>query len=129
MGTEFEKLAKDVTEYIGVVQPELEQLDKLRKQASVKEAADREFVKRATETLGTLARSGVLSRTEANQLVDAVSCDHAKAWDVVTKVAEAFKPVDLGDKSEEKTASAAPQDPWEREFGGYTTSADNGMID
>lgn len=128
MATDFENLAKDVTAYIGLVQPELEKLDKLRKEASAKEASDKEFVKRATETLSSLSAAGFMSRTDATRLVDEVTSDHAKAWDVVTKVASAFKPVDLGDRSEEKTASAAPQDPWVREFGGYT-GADNGMID
>lgn len=128
MDTDYDTLAEKVAEYIGVVQPRLERLDALEKSAKEASASKAGFVKRATETINNLCEEGLVSKNDVNKLVDRVSEDPSSAWDLVEKLASAIQPPSVGGRSE-VTASVAPQDPWEREFGGYGNSADNGMID
>ena len=127
MDKDYDTLAEKVAEYIGVVQPQLDELEHLRKSASERKAG---FAKRATEALSSLVNEGLLSRNDVSAWIDKSAEDPSSVWDLVEKVAATVKPADLGHRSDEKTASATPQDPWEREFGGYSNnSADNGMID
>jgi hypothetical protein len=127
MDKDYDTLAEKVAEYIGVVQPQLDELENLRKSAAERKAG---FAKKATEALTLLADEGLMSRNDVSAWVDKSAEDPSSVWDLVTKVASAVKPSDIGHRSDEKTASATPRDPWEREFGGYSNnSADNGMID
>lgn len=129
MDKDYDTLAAKVAEYVGVVQPQLDELAALRKSAEAEKALKSEFVKRATVAVGALAQAGLVSKNDVSRLIDKSAEDPSTAWDIVEKIAASATVPDLGHKSEEKTASAAPQDPWLREFGGYNRNADNGMID
>lgn len=129
MDTDYDTLAEKVAEYIGVVQPRLERLASLEKSAAEAESSKAGFVKRATETVRSLSENGLVSKNDVSRIVDDVSKDPSAAWDLVEKLAAAIQPPSVGGRSD-VTASVAPQDPWEREFGGYgRNSADNGIID
>lgn len=127
MNKDFDILAEQVAEYIGVVQPQLDRLQELEKTAKAELTAKANFVKRATEAVRSLSESGLVSANDINSIVDKVAGDPSAVWDLVEKVAASVGPDQLGARSNEK-ASAAPMDPWVREFGGYT-NANTGMID
>lgn len=128
MDKDYDILAQKVAEYVGVVQPQLDELKVLRKTAEAEKSAKAAFARRATEAIGALADSGLVSRNDVTSLIDKSAEDPSVAWDLVEKAAAAIRPADLGHQSDEKTASAASQDPWVREFGGYNKGADNGII-
>ena len=127
MSKDFDILAEQVAEYIGVVQPQLDRLEELEKTARDEQSSRARFVKRATEAVQSLSDAGLVSKNDINVIVDRVAGDPSAVWDLVEKVAASIGPDQLGMRSNEK-ASAAPMDPWVREFGGYT-NADNGMIE
>ena len=128
MDKDYDTLAEKVAEYIGVVQPRLERIGALEKSAKEAQASKAGFVKRATETIQRLSDEGLVSKNDVNKLVDRISEDPNRAWDLVEKLASAIQPPSVGGRSD-VTASATPQDPWEHEFCGYGNNADNGMID
>jgi hypothetical protein len=128
MTTDYDILAEKVAEYIGVVQPQLDKLDSMRKEAA-KAASDKvRFVKRATEAVGALAYAGLVDRGDVNNLIEKVSEDPSLTWDIVEKVARAVEPQSLGHRSQEQASTSRDQDPWLREFGGYNNGA-TGVID
>lgn len=128
MDKDYDVLAQKVAEYVGVVQPQLDELKALRKTAEAAIAANSAFAKRATEAIGALADAGLVPKNDVNRLVDKSAEDHSVAWDLVEKAAAAIGPADLGHESSEKGSSDIPQDPWVREFGGYNNGAGNGII-
>ena len=128
MDKDYDTLAEKVAEYIGVVQPRLERLDALEKSAKEASASKAGFVKRATEAIQSLSENGLVSKNDVNKLVEKIAEDPTKTWDLVEKLAAAIQPPSIGGRSD-VTASVTPQDPWEREFGGYGNHADNGIID
>lgn len=128
MDTDFDTLAEKVAEYIGTVQPQLDKLDKLEKFARDTTERDLTFVKRATEVLKSLSNAGFIPKTEVTPFVEKVAEDHACAWDLMEKIAASAAPSDIGTRSNE-TDEASVTDPWLKEFGNFTTNANNGMID
>jgi len=125
---DYNELARDAAEYIGLVQPRLDKLQALEKEAAQAAAGRTRFVKRAAEAVEAMKGSGLVSGGDAASLLEKVSNDPSLAWDIVEKVAKAVSPSDLGRRSSEK-ASTAPQDPWLREFGGYNNNGATGVID
>lgn len=125
---DYDRLARDVTEYIGVVQPQLDRIGALRKEAAKASSDKARFVKRAAEAVGALAYAGLVDREDVDTLIGKVAEDHSLAWDIVEKVARAVEPQSLGHKSGEHASTSRSQDPWLREFGGYNNGA-NGVID
>ena len=124
---DYNELAEGVAEYIGAVQPQLDKLEALRKEAAGAASARARFVKRAAEAVSALAAAGLVSGGDVNTLVGKVSDDPSLAWDLVEKVAKAIEPPDIGGRSEQQ-ASTAPQDPWLREFGGFNNNGATGVI-
>ena len=129
MATEdYSDLARSVVEYIGVVQPQLDKLGVLRKEAAKAASEKVRFVKRATEAVGALAHAGLVDMGDVNSLIEKVSEDPSLTWDIVEKVARAVEPPSLGHRSQEQASTSLAQDPWLREFGGYNNGA-TGVID
>lgn len=124
---------RKAAEYIGKVQPQLDQLpafvakakeqsEKLASAATVR--AD--FVKRATSAADALVREGVLDPSERSAFVDGVSERPSRVFDLVEKLAAArSRYTGLGSASH--VPAVGTQDPWEREFFGHIS--DSGVLD
>ena len=136
MATDYDILAEKVAEYIGVVQPALDGLvskvaDYERKAKAEKSAEadlNANFTKRATEALGALAKAGLISQNDVTPMVEKSASDHSFVWGLMEKIANSVGPEAIGSKSRE-TAAAEVVDPFVREFGNYSESANFGVID
>lgn len=139
MDRDYDILAAKVAEYIGAVQPQLDKVGGLEakvadyeKRASAEKSAQdafkANFAKRATEALGALAKSGLISQNDVTPMVEKSAEDPSYVWGLVEKIAASVGPEAIGSRSRE-TAAAEPVDPFVREFGNYAESAGNGMID
>lgn len=134
MATDYDILAEKVAGYIGVVQPQLDRLadleakvESLQKKASAEESAKADFVKRATEALGALAKAGLISQNDVTPMVEKSAQDHSAVWGLVEKIADSVGPEAIGSRSRE-TVPAESVDPFVREFGNYNENANSGII-
>ena len=93
------KLEVKVANYIAAVQPELDRLDDFRRR-------DREFVKRASQSVGTLVGLGLVAREDASDLVDKIAEDHTQAFEILEHIAARSGVGRMGYRSEEKSADA-----------------------
>lgn len=90
------------------------------------------FVKRATQAAGVLAAQGVLARDKVDSFIDKVADNPLEVWSLVEKLAASLPSDTLGREVDEKMASGADLDPWERLyfFGDANASALRpGMVD
>lgn len=97
------ELEEKVANYVGTVQPELEKLAEFR-------SRDREFTKRASQTVGTLVGLGLVAREDASRMIDKIAADHTQVFGVLESLATDVRASRMGSKSNEKTAEK-PVDP------------------
>lgn len=92
-----QQLEAKVAAYIGTVQPELEKLAQFR-------GRDREFVKRASQAVGTLVGLGLVARTDASRMIDKIAADHTQVFGVLEAIATDVRTSRMGERSTEKDA-------------------------
>lgn len=93
------QLEVKVANYIAAVQPELDRLEDLRRR-------DRDFVKRASQSVGTLVGLGLVAREDASGLVDKIAEDHTQAFEILEHIAANAQAGRMGYRSEEKSADS-----------------------
>lgn len=136
MATDYDILAEKVAEYIGVVQPHIDDLESkvaaYEKRAEAEKSAQASlkanFTKRATEALGALAKAGLISQNDVTPMVEKSAEDYSFVWGLMEKIADSVGPEAIGSRSRE-TAATEAVDPFVREFGNYNESANFGVID
>ena len=93
------QLEEKVAEYVATVQPELDRLAKLR-------GRDRDFVKRATQSVGTLVGLGLVAREDASRMIDKIAADHSQVFGVLETIAADVSAGRMGSRSDDKEAEA-----------------------
>lgn len=93
------ELEVKVANYIATVQPELDRLEDLRRK-------EREFVKRASQSVGTLVGLGLVAKEDASGLVDKIAEDYTQAFEVLEHIAVNSQAGRMGYRSEEKSADS-----------------------
>lgn len=91
------QLEEKVAAYIGTVQPELEKLAEFR-------SRDREFVKRASQSVGMLVGLGLVAREDSSRMIDKIAADHSQVFGILETLATDVQAGRMGSKSNEKSA-------------------------
>lgn len=94
------QLEEKVASYVATVQPELEKLAEVRRE-------EREFVKRASQTVGTLVGLGLVAKEDASRMIDKIASDHKEVFGVLESLATDVRASRMGSKSNEKSAAQA----------------------
>ena len=99
------KLEEKVANYIEATQPELEKLAEYR-------ANDREFVKRASQSVGTLVGFGLVDKADASAMIDKLAADHTQVFGVLDDIASRVRAPSIGSGSndnEDEKSAATPE--------------------
>lgn len=99
------QLEQKVAEYVATVQPELDRLAGMRER-------DRQFVKRASQSVGTLVGLGLVAKEDASRMIDKIAEDPSQVFGVLETLATDVRAGRMGSRSNEKSASttADPKD-------------------
>jgi hypothetical protein len=118
MDKTLQELTTKIADYIERTQPLIDSQNEQRSN----------FVKRATQAAGVLAHRGVIDARRVNEFIDKVAADPSAVWEFVEKLAAALPTDNLGEAVQQKVASGAKVDAFERIFFGRGAEK-SGMVD
>lgn len=93
------QLEEKVASYVATVQPELEKLAEVRRN-------EREFVKRASHSVGVLVGLGLVAREDASKMIDKIASDHSQVFGILESLATDVRASRMGTTSNEKSADS-----------------------
>ncbi len=98
------QLEEKVANYIATVQPELEKLAEIRDR-------DRRFVKRASQSVGTLVGLGLVAREDASRMIDKIAEDPSQVFGIMETLATDVRASRMGSRSDSEKSAEEQIDP------------------